>query len=56
MPRYYTCWRCQSNNKTDWYTEEQLIKRRESYRHTDYVCPVCESVVICMRLKDIKRR
>jgi len=44
----YLCWKkdCGRSKETR-LKKSELIKRKEDKNHTDYVCPDCDSVIIC---------
>ena len=45
MKATFVCWRCEDKEKRLSFNE--LIERHEDKGHWDYVCPKCESVIIC---------
>ena len=52
--KIYICWRCKdARNRALKLRGESLIKRVEEEGHIDYVCPKCDSVIICC--KEVKK-
>jgi hypothetical protein len=57
MRESYYCWRCAlriakhigNNTALDRIDKKELIVRKENSKHIHYVCPKCESVIICKR-------